>query len=105
MDVLLEETKAATLEKKTFCDKANLPYDAFLPQVTGYPFYNTSEFTMKKLRYQVDAQRLKMDVIDYFNGFSEDVQEIIEKFKLRHWVEELTQKLQAGMTSGIPQSW
>ena len=96
LDVLLEETKAATLEKKALCDKANLPYDAFLPQVTGYPFYNTSEFTMKKLKYQIDAQRLKMDVVDYFNGFSEDVQDIIEKFQLRHWVDVLTQKGRLG---------
>lgn len=96
LDVLLEDTKDEVLKKKAFCDENNLPYEAFLPAVTGLPFYNTSAFTMKKLKYQIDPQRLKMDVLDYFNGFSEDVQDIIEKFQLRHWVDLLTQKGRLG---------
>lgn len=96
LDVLLEETKTAVLEKKAFCDAHNLPYESFLPAVTGYPFYNTSAFSMTKLRHEIDPQRLKMNVLDYFNGFSEDVQDIIEKFQLRHWVDLLTQKGRLG---------
>lgn len=43
IDVLLESTKAAVLEKKEFCDSHHLAdYTPFLTQVTGYPFYNTS---------------------------------------------------------------
>lgn len=51
IDVLLEPTKAAVLEKKEFCDSHHLAdYTPFLTQVTGYPFYNTSAFTMKTLK-------------------------------------------------------
>lgn len=91
IDVLLEPTKATVLEKKAFCDSNNITeYAPFLTQVTGYPFYNTSAFTMKTLKNEIDPQRLKMNVIEYFNGFSDDVQDIIEKFKLRQQVDNLT---------------
>lgn len=92
IDVLLEPTKAAVLEKKKFCDQNNLPdYTPFLTRVTGYPFFNTSAFTMKTLKNEIDPQRLKMNVIEYFNGFSQDVQDIIDKFKLRQQVDNLTE--------------
>ena len=91
IDVLLEPTKAAVLQKKEFCDSHNLvDYTPFLTQVTGYPFYNTSAFTMKTLKNEIAPQRLKMNIIEYFNGFSQDVQDIIDKFKLRQQVDNLT---------------
>ena len=65
IDVLLEPTKAAVLEKKEFCDSHHLAdYTPFLTQVTGYPFYNTSAFTMKTLKNEIDPQRLKMNIIE-----------------------------------------
>ena len=92
IDVLLEPTKVAVLQKKEFCDNHNLvDYTPFLTQVTGYPFYNTSAFTMKTLKNEIDPQRLKMNIIEYFNGFSQDVQDIIDKFKLRQQVDNLTE--------------
>lgn len=92
IDVLLEPTKQQVLDKKVFCDKNGLTeYEPFLTKVTGYPFYNTSAFTMSTLKNEIDPQRLKMNVIEYFNGFSEDVQDIIDKFKLRQQVDNLTE--------------
>lgn len=62
IDVLPEPTKEATLAKKDFCEKNHLPdYTPFLTQVTGYPFFNTSAFTMKTLKNEIDPQRLKMN--------------------------------------------
>jgi len=91
IDVLLEPTKQAALAKKEFCDRNRLTdYTPFLTQITGYPFYNTSAFTMKTLKNEIDPQRLKMNIIEYFNGFSQDVQDIIDKFKLRQQVDNLT---------------
>ena len=97
IDVLLEPTKAAVLQKKEFCDSHNIvDYTPFLTQVTGYPFYNTSAFTMKTLKNEIDPQRLKMNIIEYFNGFSQDVQDIIDKFKLRQQVDNLTEANRLG---------
>lgn len=92
IDVLLEPTKKQVLEKKEFCDKNKLAdYTPFLTPITGYPFYNTSAFTMSTLKNEIDPQRLKMNIIEYFNGFSQDVQDIIDKFKLRQQVDNLTE--------------
>ena len=53
--------------------------------------YSVAELRMSTLKNEIDPQRLKMNVIEYFNGFSEDVQDIIDKFKLRQQVDNLTE--------------
>lgn len=60
-------------------DKNHIDNQApILYNVTGYPFYNTSKFTMKTLKSEIDAQRLKMNFIEYLNGYSKDVLDIVE---------------------------
>lgn len=91
LDILLEPTKDAVLERKAQLDAANISnQEPVLFQVTGYPFCNTSRFTMKKLKAEVDPKRLKMNFIEYLNGYSKDVQDIIDKFRLRQQVDNLT---------------
>ena len=54
LDVLLEPTKDEVLKKKKFCDEHKLTdYTPFLTPITGYPFYNTSAFTMKTLKNEM----------------------------------------------------
>lgn len=91
IDVLLEPTHDKVLETKKQLDEQGLTtLDPFLTPITGYPFFNTSAFTMKTLKNEIDPQRLRMNTLDYFNGFSADVQDIIDKFRLRQWVDNLT---------------
>jgi type I restriction enzyme M protein len=52
---------------------------------TGLAFYNTSPFTMKKLL--ADPKNIDTNFLDYLNGFSENVQDIISKFKFRNQLE------------------
>lgn len=52
---------------------------------TGLAFYNTSAFTMKKLL--ADPKNINANFADYLNGFSENVQDIISKFKFRNQLE------------------
>lgn len=52
---------------------------------TGLAFYNTSQFTMKKLL--ADPKNINANFLDYLNGFSENVQDIIGKFKFRNQLE------------------
>lgn len=97
IDVLLEPTKQKVLEKKTQVEAMGLTaLDPFLMPITGYPFYNTSNFTLQTLKNEIDPQRLMMNVMEYLNGFSADVQDIVEKFDLRHQVEQLTRKKRLG---------
>ena len=97
IDVLLEPTKETLLAQKEMLDKNNIQnQDPILYNVTGYPFYNTSKFTMKSLKSEIDPLRLKMNFIDYLNGFSKDVQDILDKFHLRQMVDNLTEAERLG---------
>ena len=97
IDVLLEPTKESLLKQKTILDNNNISnQDPILFTTTGYPFYNTSLFTMKTLKSETDPLRLKMNFIDYLNGFSKDVQDILDKFHLRQMVDNLTEAERLG---------
>ncbi len=85
LDLALEATK----------DKVLNTYEAFKGKIdnlsglltseqhgTGLAFYNTSPFTMKKLL--ADPKNIDSNFLDYLNGFSENVQDIISKFKFRN---------------------
>jgi type I restriction enzyme M protein len=52
---------------------------------SGLAFYNTSPYTMKKLL--ADPKNIDTNLLDYLNGYSENVQDIISKFKFRNQLE------------------
>lgn len=52
---------------------------------SGLAFYNTSPYTMKMLLN--DPKNIDANFLDYLNGFSENVQDIITKFKFRNQLE------------------
>jgi len=52
---------------------------------SGLAFYNTSPYTMKKLLS--DPKNIDTNLLDYLDGFSENVQDIISKFKFRNQLE------------------
>ena len=58
-----------------------------LTKASGYAFYNTSKYTFSKLLN--DAGNIKENFIDYINGFSENIQEIITNFKFRDIIQDL----------------
>ncbi|MBD8977944.1 MAG: SAM-dependent DNA methyltransferase [Prevotellamassilia timonensis] len=93
IDVLLEPTKDKVVEMKERLDKAGIlnNQDQVFYNITGYPFYNTSKFTLKTLKSEIDPQRLKQNFIAYLNGFSQDVLDIIEKLHLHQVVDNLTE--------------
>ena len=96
IDVLLEPTKDAVIQMKEQLDKNKIENQApVLYDITGYPFY-TSKFTMKTLKSEIDPLRLKMNFIEYLNGYSKDVLDIIEKLHLRQVVDNLTEAERLG---------
>ena len=99
LDILLEPTHAEVLKQKKNLDEMGLPSDAqekVLFNITQYPFCNTSRFTMKSLRGETNPIRLRQDFLEYLDGFSRDVQDIIEKFCLKQQVENLHQRSRLG---------
>ncbi len=65
--------------------------DAALRQAAGQAFFNTSPFNLRDLRNRAKAQQLKVDFEAYLNGFSPNVQEILDKFKLRNQIPTLVE--------------
>lgn len=78
-DCILADTKEAVLEK--YNAVKNLPVkDVLLKSAAGgKDFYNISKYTFEKLLD--DPDNIEANFRDYLNGFSENVQDIIEKFK------------------------
>lgn len=91
LDSVLEPTKDAVVRTKATLDKAGIVnQDAALRQAAGQDFYNTSSFTMKALSSITNAARLKLDFEVYLDGFSPNVQEIIDNFELRNQIPKLS---------------
>ena len=87
LDAVLEPTKQAVLDMKKLLDAAGITnQDAALRQAAGQAFYNTSPFTLRDLRRPRQAQQLKADFEAYLDGFSPNVQEILDKFKFRNQI-------------------
>ena len=77
-DCILADTKEAVLAKYEQVKK--LPTkDIFLKMASGRDFYNTSKYTFEKLLD--DPDNIEANFRDYLNGFSDNVLDIIEKFK------------------------
>jgi type I restriction enzyme M protein len=97
LDTLLEPSKEKVLKevgfqlnemKLTEFDKEGLK------DASGYVFYNTSKWTLTKLYNTAtnNQQILLSNVEEYLNGYSENVKEIIEKFKLKSQVRHMASK-------------
>ncbi len=90
LDALLEPTKEAVLAMKKQLDAAGIAnQDAALCQASGEAFFNRSPFTLKDLKNRAKVQQLKADFEAYLDGFSPNVQEILEKFKFRNQIATL----------------
>jgi type I restriction enzyme M protein len=91
LDSLLEPTKSAVLDMKATLDRAAiLNQDQALRQASGQAFYNTSRFTMRDLRSRASQAQLKADFEAYLDGFSSNVQDILEKFEFRNQIPRLS---------------
>src|SRR5512135_1735005 len=91
LDSVLELTKKAVLDMKASLDQAGIAnQDAALRQAAGQAFYNTSKFTLRDLRARASQQQLRADFEAYLDGFSPNVQEILENFEFRNQIPRLS---------------
>ena len=91
MDAVLEPTKARVLATRKMLDEAHITEQrAALCDAAGQAFYNTSKFTLRDLKSRGSQQQLLADFEDYLNGFSPDVQDILENFKFRNQLTTLS---------------
>ena len=91
LDAVLEPTKDAVLEQKKWLDKANIIDQVGpLTQAAGQQFYNSSQFTLRALATSTAQQQLRQNFEAYLDGFSDNVQDILDKFEFRNQVNRLS---------------
>jgi type I restriction enzyme M protein len=97
LDALLEPTKDAVMEEIKF-QHEEMGFtewdDKGLREASGYVFYNTSAWTLQRLQATAtnSQQILQTNFEDYLLGFSPNVKEIIEKFKLKSQIRHMAAK-------------
>lgn len=97
LDALLEPTKQTVLDEVAF-QKGEMEAveldDEPLRAASGYVFFNTSPWTLKRLYDTAtnNQQILLANIQDYLDGYSDNVKEIIERFKLREQMRHMAAK-------------
>ena len=90
LDAVLEPTKNDVLRMKDQLDDAGITnQDAALRQAADEAFYNVSPFRLRDLTSRATQQQLRADFEAYLDGFSPNVQEVLEKFKFRNQIPTL----------------
>ena len=101
LDAVLEPTKDAVLRMNAQLDKANIANkESALRQASGEAFYNTSQFRLRDLTAAGRQQQLRSDFENYLDGFSPNVQEVLEKFDFRNRIPRLVESDALGFLIG-----
>ena len=91
LDAVLEETKDAVLNQKKWLDDARIAdQEGPLRLAAGQQFYNSSPFMLRDLRNANSQQQLRNDFTAYLDGFSKNVQDILDKFDFRNQIGRLS---------------
>ncbi|MET3351502.1 UNVERIFIED_ORG: type I restriction enzyme M protein [Arthrobacter sp. UYEF1] len=86
LDAVLAETKADVLVEYEKSKDGGIPLTVLLPRKSKHAFYNTSKYDFQKL---TDAENVRDNMLDYVRGFSDNVRDIFEKYKLEERIQEL----------------
>ena len=90
LDAVLEDTKQQVLDMKKVLDGAGISNQwGALCNAAGQAFCNASPFCLRDLTSRPTTQKLKTDFEAYLDGFSPNVQEILEKFKFRNQIDTM----------------
>ncbi|MCH4084513.1 MAG: type I restriction-modification system subunit M [Olsenella sp.] len=90
LDAMLEDTKRDVLDMKKRLDEAGVANQwPALCDAAHQAFCNASPFTLKDLTASGQKQRLKFNFEAYLDGFSPNVQEILDKFKFRNQIDTM----------------
>ena len=90
LDAMLEGTKEAVLTMKKQLDAAKIDNQwPALCNAAGQAFCNASPFLLKDLTSRSKKQTLEADFKAYLDGFSPNVQEILDKFKFRDQIKTM----------------
>lgn len=92
LDAVLESTKADVLAMKQRLDDAGVANQTgALCKAAKQAFCNASPFCLRDLTSRAKEQQLKADFLAYLDGFSPNVQEVLEKFQFRRQVDTMSE--------------
>jgi type I restriction enzyme M protein len=87
LDCVLEATKPAVLKELETRQKSGVNPEPFLLRKSGQTFFNTSTLDMRKL--MGDADHIRQNLESYVQGFSANVRDIFDQFKLAIQIDAL----------------
>lgn len=90
LDCVLAPTRDAVLKKHEAIKEKGYDLDKFLTSTSGYPFFNTSKFTLPGVAETPDDVRDNLEAM--LNGFSQNVRDIFEKFGFIATIDKLAEK-------------
>ena len=92
LDAQLERSKDAVLAQKAWLEANDVkdPWPA-LCSVAGLAFCNASPFRLRDLTSRARVQTLQADFTAYLDGFSPNVQEILNKFDFRRQIGKMAE--------------
>lgn len=88
-DCILLPTHKAVLDKLSSTSVKGEILDGLLKKASGHNFYNTSRFTFDSLLD--DADNIKENFIDYLDGFSADVKDILKNYSFTTQIDKMTE--------------
>lgn len=94
LDALLEPTKEAVEEEYAYQTKEKFTDTGALMEAAGQNYYNTSKWTLSRLKSQAtgDKDTLHNNFIEYLNGFSPNVGEVLKSFDFYAKARKLTDR-------------
>jgi len=91
LDAVLEPRKQHVMQVKATLDELGIvDQDATLRDAAKQDFYNTSSYTLRDLRARAGRQRLRADFEAWLDGFSPNVQDILDNFEFRNQIPRLS---------------
>jgi type I restriction enzyme M protein len=87
LDCALDATKAEVLSKSAANTNEGAARDFVLQKASGYSFYNTSPYDLRKLIG--DPANLKQNLLSYVEGFSPNVRDVFERYDFATQVSKL----------------
>ena len=97
-DAVLEPKHEEVMKaKERFIKGGVTELDAALMTIAEQAFVNKSDFTLTALKSRTNQQQLKKDFINYLDGFSQNVQDIINKFHIRNEIDRLSEQDRLGL--------
>ncbi len=97
LDALLEPTKEQVLQTWRLAEERGIgdQRDGLLMNAAGQPFSNTSQFTLRRLTD--NPGNIHANLLDYLDGFSPNVREILERFNFRGHLRDLNSSERLGL--------